>query len=84
MKKILSGLNHIHSIGIIHRDIKMDNIMIEEPNDERSIRIIDFGFSAFKSNSSYVNEKCGTIGYFAPEIINGNYYDEKCDIYSLA
>lgn len=84
MKRILAGLNHIHSLGIIHRDIKMDNVMIEDIEDLKSIKIIDFGFSAFKSNENYLNEKCGTIGYFAPEIINGAFYDEKCDIYSLA
>ncbi|CAD8139464.1 unnamed protein product [Paramecium octaurelia] len=84
MKKILSGLNHIHGLGIIHRDIKMDNIMLEEINDHKSVRIIDFGFSAFKDNLNYLCEKCGTIGYFAPEIINGQFYNQKCDIYSLA
>ncbi|CAD8042972.1 unnamed protein product [Paramecium primaurelia] len=84
MKKIFSGLNHIHSLGIIHRDIKMDNIMLEDINDHKSIRIIDFGFSAFKDNLNYLCEKCGTIGYFAPEIINGQFYNQKCDIYSLA
>ncbi|CAD8052948.1 unnamed protein product [Paramecium sonneborni] len=84
MKQILSGLNHIHNLGIIHRDIKMDNIMLEDIYDHKSIKIIDFGFSAFKENLSYLCEKCGTIGYFAPEIINGKHYNEKCDIYSLA
>ncbi|CAD8133407.1 unnamed protein product [Paramecium octaurelia] len=84
MKKILSGLNHIHSLGIIHRDIKMDNIMLEEIDDHKCVKIIDFGFSAFKDNLSYLTEKCGTIGYFPPEIINGQFYNEKCDIYSLA
>ncbi|CAD8130942.1 unnamed protein product [Paramecium sonneborni] len=78
MKQILSGLNHIHNLGIMHRDIKMDNIMLEDIYDQKCIKIIDFGFSAFKENLSYL------CGYFDPEIINGKHYYEKCDIYSLA
>lgn len=58
--------------------------MIEDPDDERTIKIIDFGFATFKSESSYLCEKCGTIGYIAPETVNGDYYDQKCDIYGLA
>lgn len=47
MRKLLVGLNHLHKLGIMHRDIKLDNIMLLRKNDPNSIRIMDFGYSAF-------------------------------------
>lgn len=44
-KQIVEGFEYLHNIGIAHRDIKLDNILIEEKT--RMIKIIDFGFAAF-------------------------------------
>ena len=44
-KQILEGFEYLHSIGIAHRDVKLDNILIEEKT--KMIKIIDFGFAAF-------------------------------------
>ncbi|CAD8060693.1 unnamed protein product [Paramecium primaurelia] len=83
MKKLLMGLNHLHKLGIIHRDLKLDNIMLLRKNDPNSIRIMDFGYSTFIDDKSLSNQRCGTPGYIAPEILNMNHYNELCDIYSL-
>lgn len=45
MKKLLKGLKHLHKLGIIHRDLKLDNIVFENENDIKSLKIIDFGFA---------------------------------------
>lgn len=82
MKRILKALKHIHSLGLMHRDIKMDNIMLEDITDPKSVKIIDFGFAGITNEC--LKQKCGTTGYFAPEILNGEDYNELCDIYSLA
>lgn len=65
MLQILEGINHLHKLGIMHRDIKLDNIMLEHLNNPQSVKIIDFGFATLeKSNLN----KCGTPGYIAPEV----------------
>ncbi|CAD8189500.1 unnamed protein product [Paramecium octaurelia] len=81
MKRLLKGVKHLHKLGIIHRDLKLDNIVLENENDIKSIKIIDFGFAV---EFGYQNiMRCGTPGYMAPEILNQEDYNELVDIYSL-
>ncbi|CAK66581.1 unnamed protein product (macronuclear) [Paramecium tetraurelia] len=83
MKQILKGLRHLQKQEIIHRDIKLDNIMFTEFNNIKSLKIIDFGCAAFINDSKAKSIKCGTLGYIAPEILNDQYYDYSSDIYSV-
>ncbi|CAD8132279.1 unnamed protein product [Paramecium octaurelia] len=83
MKQILKGLRHLQKLEIIHRDIKLDNIMFTEFNNIKSLKIIDFGCAAFINDSKAKSVKCGTFGYIAPEILNDQYYDYSSDIYSV-
>jgi len=46
MLKLLSGVAYIHSLDIIHRDIKPDNILLKEKDDLSTVKIVDFGLSA--------------------------------------
>lgn len=50
----------------------------------KSVKIIDYGFATFIKEQTHMTQKCGTPGYIAPEILEDEYYDELCDIYSLA
>lgn len=70
--QILNGLEYIHEKNILHRDIKLDNILLDK---EFKVRICDFGVSRFmpKSNHS-IKERCGTPAYIAPEIIKNQGY----------
>ncbi|CAD8048803.1 unnamed protein product [Paramecium primaurelia] len=83
MKKLLIAIKFLHKQNLMHRDIKMDNIMLLDYNNPNSIQIIDFGFSTFIDNQPYIIERCGTPGYIAPELYSENSYDELIDIYSL-
>jgi serine/threonine protein kinase len=81
---IAKALKTINDKGIMHRDIKPDNIFIKEEDEDEEKKIIklgDFGCSVYiKDNTS---ESIGTIVYSAPEIIKNIEYDEKCDLWSL-
>lgn len=77
---ILQGLDYIHEKNIVHRDIKLDNIVLGKNNVPM---ICDFGF-AVDSTENVPTTPCGTQGYTAPEIsLRRDPYDNKCDIYSI-
>jgi len=79
-KEILDGLAHCHSKGIIHRDIKLDNILL---NEQGHVKIGDFGVSKKIVKGRKLIDRCGTPAYIAPEILQGKGYEgEKADIWS--
>ena len=71
-KQIVFGLGHIHSRGVLHRDIKLDNILLDS---DGGIKICDFGVSKIISKTDRITDQCGTPAYIAPEIINNEGYD---------
>ncbi len=70
-KQIIEGLDYIHKNNIVHRDIKLDNILIDLTN---TIKICDFGVSRRLLPGDIMHEHCGTPAYIAPEIFKDNVY----------
>jgi serine/threonine protein kinase len=86
--EILEGINCLHqqSPQIIHRDLKPDNILVKIENNEVFVKIADFGliaFHEFAERTQTHSPDIGHIRYAAPEVLNGNRYDTKADVYSL-
>jgi MAP/microtubule affinity-regulating kinase len=65
MRQLLSAIAFMHQNGIVHRDIKLDNILLDEA---KRVKLIDFGFSILYDNAR-ITIFCGTPSYMAPEII---------------
>lgn len=80
--QILRALQHAHSKGIVHRDIKPQNIMLLK---DGTIKVTDFGIARFsRSEQRTMTDKAiGSVHYISPEQAKGEFTDEKSDIYSV-
>lgn len=77
------ALGFVHKAGVIHRDIKPDNILVLS---ERECRLADFGVAVLPGEESSLEELqngIGTMAYMAPEVLEGRGYDQRSDVYSL-
>ena len=80
--QILKALNIAHKAGILHRDIKAENILI---TDDDQIKVLDFGIARVNKHENLTKngEILGTIDYMAPEQMLGDEIDERCDLYAV-
>lgn len=80
--QVLSALDHAHSKGIVHRDVKPQNIMLQA---DGSIKMMDFGIARFsRAQSQTVSDKAiGSVHYISPEQAKGDHTDARTDIYSV-
>jgi len=81
--QIIAALRYLHSCGIMHRDVKPENIFITE--EDAVVKLGDFGLAKDDTNSgpSNATTQCGTPDYMAPEVLEGRPYEAAADIFSL-
>ena len=79
LTNIILGLEYIHKKGVVHRDMKPENVIF---NSKGYLKITDFGISCYKKNLDK-NDDSGTPAYMAPETIKGDDQDYSVDFYSL-
>lgn len=80
VRQLLDGLGYAHAQGVVHRDVKPSNILI---NDDGRIKISDFGIAHLDSSSlTQVGEIMGSPGYMSPEQFTGDEPDARTDIYA--
>ena len=82
IKEILYAISYCHRHNISHRDMKLENILIDK--DKKTIKIIDFGFAVTVGPNDKLKTYCGTPSYMSPEIVNKKEYaGPPSDIWSI-
>jgi len=78
--QILAGVEQIHRVNVVHRDLKPENLLLD---DQKSIKIVDFGLSNTFQDGQLLKTACGSPCYAAPEMVAGQrYVPSRCDIWS--
>jgi len=86
MRQLCTAIDYFHSLGIVHRDLKPENLLLLNRSDT-NIKVTDFGLSRIfdtlhTADKQMMTTFCGSAGYLAPEIIHGDGYDKKVDMWS--
>ena len=82
-QQIISGVEYIHKVKICHRDLKLENWVLESGKDVWSpLKLIDFGLSTHFTQGHRLSRVVGSSYYVAPEVLKKS-YTEACDLWSL-
>ncbi|KAF4324407.1 hypothetical protein G195_002220 [Phytophthora kernoviae 00238/432] len=82
MRTLASVVQYLHSRTICHRDLKLENILVQTLDSGGDIKLCDFGASTLYKNGASMRKVLGSVVYMAPEVLEGN-YKESCDLWSL-
>jgi serine kinase len=80
-RQICSGMKYCHNQGIVHRDLKCENILL---CFDQTVKICDFGFATKMGKGMFLTTFCGSVAYAPPEVLEGQPYDGfKADVWSM-
>jgi len=80
-RQVLSALAYLHAHGVVHCDVKLENILYET-SQSKHVKIIDFGFAQRLESGRELSRRCGSLRYMAPEVLKRS-YTEKADVWSV-
>jgi serine/threonine protein kinase len=79
--QLVDAVRYLHSRNICHRDLKLENLLIDE---SMNLKLCDFGFSHIQTGNSLLKTRCGSPAYIAPELLQkGDYDGRRSDVWSL-
>lgn len=82
-KIVFEAVAYCHSFNIAHRDLKPENLLLMSRDNDRQVKIADFGFAKRVTSEECLITQCGTPGYVAPEVLCHVPYGTKADVWSL-
>jgi len=84
LRQMCKGLHAAHAVGVVHRDIKPDNIVLENRKGRiDAVKILDFGIATMVGDDAGGPLSAGTPHYLAPELVTGSKFDRRADIYAV-
>jgi len=76
------AIKYLHSYGIVHRDLKLENVMMSDNTEASVPKLVDFGLAKMIGPNEKADEPFGTLGYVAPEVLRKEPYSFSCDLWS--
>ena len=80
---LLNALDFMHSRKVVHRDIKLQNVLFRVRGDFNTLKVVDFGLAKTLDRDDVARDFCGSLGYIPPEIYKGNDYGYEVDMFAL-